>query len=163
MRSWLLCGLLAVCLAALSGCSALEGLGGASEKSPPPPKPKVVVREAPDIVTKIPAKPVPPVDNTPRPKRKPDMLDPKTLVGLDKAAVSALFGEPYQVATSQLALVWMWKTDDCEMRVFFYPDVADKKFKALAYEIHVLNPKNKAVVLDTCASRLKWAHAEATR
>ena len=104
-----------------------------------------------------------PADTTPIPKRKPDIVDPKTLVGLDKETVSEMFGEPHSITLSQPALVWSWQTDDCVMRLFFYPDVADRTFKALAYQINAIDQKHKAVVLDTCASRLKWAHAEATR
>lgn len=99
----------------------------------------------------------------PLPKRKPDLVDPKTLVGLDKAAVSVLFGAPHRVTTAEPATVWAWETGGCRMRLFFYPDVSATTQRALTYEISADSEKFNALLVDTCASRLKWAHAETSR
>tara|TARA_R110000787_G_scaffold27728_4_gene76452 strand:- start:358 stop:849 length:492 start_codon:yes stop_codon:yes gene_type:complete len=163
MRIWLYRGVLVTGLAALSGCAVFDELDKALS-----PKTEAYVElpadwEGPIAETETASTPEPPRDVVPRPKRKPDILDPKTLVGLDKAAISALFGDPHRITLSQPALVWSWVADGCEMRLFLYPDVGDKTFRALAYEINASQEKNKAVLVDTCASRLKWAHAAAAR
>lgn len=164
MRTWLLCGMLVAGISALSGCSFLEDLGGAMSNNAPPASAGAPPEAAPNGGSEPSAASTsPPLATTPVPKRKPDIVDPKTLVGLDKAAVTALFGEPHSITLAQPALVWSWRTDDCVLRLFFYPDVSDRKFKALAYQINTTEEKHKAVVIDTCATRLKWAHDEATR
>lgn len=164
MLNWLYGGLLAAVVALVSGCAMLDRMeksadGGSEEKK------KVAVWEptaatpGPDsaVATRASA------DQTPRPKRKPDIVDPKALVGLDKAAISSIFGQPHRITVAQPALVWSWQTEDCEMRLFLYPDVGNQTFRALAYEISAAEERHKAVVVDTCASRLKWAHAEDSR
>ena len=133
MRTWLLCGMLAAGISALSGCSFLDDLGGAMSKKPPPSsvgaQPESVPNGGPESPV---AEAPPPLATTPVPKRKPDIVDPKSLVGLDKAAVTALFGEPHSITLAQPALGWSWRTDDCVLRRCFYPDVSERKFKALA-------------------------------
>lgn len=142
------------------GCSMIESLGGdqsaPAAAAPPPeaaaPKPKAVALASPETEAQI-----------PRPKRKPDMVDPKALVGLDKTAISDLFGSPHRESAADPAVVWTWQADGCEMRLYLYPDVQNDTFKALAYEITTADGRKTSLLIDTCASRLKWANADAKR
>lgn len=101
--------------------------------------------------------------NVPRPKIKPEIVDPKTLVGLDKMAIEQMLGAPQHITLAQPATVWAWEQDGCRMRLFFYPDLAAQKFRALTYEISAEQPKKNAMLIETCASRIKWANAETPR
>lgn len=96
----------------------------------------------------------------PRPKVKPEIVDPKALVGLDKQAIAQMLGAPHHITLAQPATVWAWEQDGCRMRLFFYPDLAAQKFRALTYEISADQPKKNATLIETCASRIKWANAE---
>jgi len=104
----------------------------------------------------------------PRPKSKPVIVDPKMLVGLDKSAIAEILGEPHRITLAQPATVWAWEQDGCRMRLFFYPDLAKQKFRALTYEIST-GAKNKyqrardSMLIETCASRIKWANAGTAR
>lgn len=99
----------------------------------------------------------------PRPKSKPEIVDPKALVGLDKAAIAQMLGAPHHITLAQPATVWAWEQDGCRMRLFFYPDLAAQKFRALTYEVSADQPKKNAMLIETCASRIKWANAETSR
>ena len=104
----------------------------------------------------------------PRPKTKPAIIDPKALVGLDKSAIAEILGEPHRITLAQPATVWAWEQDGCRMRLFFYPDLARQKFRALTYEIST-DAKTKSqrardsMLIETCASRIKWANAGIAR
>ena len=101
--------------------------------------------------------------NVPRPKTKPEIVDPKSLVGLDKLAIEEMLGAPQHITLAQPATVWAWEQDGCRMRLFFYPDLAAKKFRALTYEISAEQPKKNTMLIETCASRIKWANAKTPR
>lgn len=101
--------------------------------------------------------------NVPRPKIKPEIVDPKSLVGLDKMAIEQMLGAPQHITLAQPATVWAWEQDGCRMRLFFYPDLAAQKFRALTFEISAEQPKKNAMLIETCASRIKWANAETSR
>ena len=101
--------------------------------------------------------------DVPRPKTKPEIIDPKSLVGLDKVAIEQMFGAPQFITIAQPATVWSWEQDGCRMRLFFYPDIATQKFRALTYEISAEKPTKNATLIETCASRIKWSNAETTR
>lgn len=101
--------------------------------------------------------------NVPRPKIKPVIVDPKSLVGLDKSTIEQMLGAPQHITLAQPATVWAWEQDGCRMRLFFYPDLAAQKFRALTYEISAEQPKKNAMLIETCASRIKWANAKTPR
>jgi hypothetical protein len=142
------------------GCSMIDGQGGekpapaatAAPDTAETPKPKTVALADTETTSRI-----------PRPKRKPEMVDPKALVGLDKTAISDLFGSPHRESSADPAVVWAWQADGCEMRLYLYPDVQNDTFKALAYEITTADGRKTSLLIDTCASRLKWANADAKR
>jgi hypothetical protein len=94
---------------------------------------------------------------------KPEIIDPKSLVGLDKATIEEMLGAPQHITLAQPATVWAWEQDGCRMRLFFYPDLNAQKFRALTYEISAEQPTKNAMLIETCASRIKWANAETSR
>ncbi len=101
--------------------------------------------------------------DVPRPKIKPEIVDPKSLVGLDKVAIEQMLGAPHHITLAQPATVWTCEQDGCRMRLFFYPDLAAQKLRALTYEVSADLPKKNATLIETCASRIKWANAETSR
>lgn len=76
--------------------------------------------------------------SVPRPKTKPrkvERIKPKTLVGMTREQVKTLIGQPVTVADRPPATVWSYRSSGCALEVFFYLDVASKKFRALTYEV----------------------------
>ena len=164
MRTWLSRPILAAVAAALAGCAVVEELEDALTPHDQVPVQQSAVPTASAEAAGTGQSPEDAAaDDIPRPKRKPEIVDPKTLVGLDKTAVAALFGEPHRIIMSEPAIILSWQADGCEMRLYFYPDVADRTFRALTYEINAPEGQQKVVLQDTCASRLKWANAEKSR
>jgi hypothetical protein len=83
---------------------------------------------------------IPPHDlsSVPKPKIKPrnvERIKPKTLVGMTREQVKSLIGDPIRIADRPPATVWSYRTNGCALEVFFYLDVASKKFRALTYEL----------------------------
>lgn len=78
------------------------------------------------------------LSSVPKPKTKPrnvERIKPKTLVGMTRDQVKSLIGQPVKVADRPPATVWSYRTTGCALEVFFYLDVASKKFRALTYEL----------------------------
>lgn len=162
-----------VCALMISGCALVEQIGALTTQDSGAPVPTLSELESrgdwtnPEDLKKASAK------NgqnrkaagdaaIPRPKTKPEIVDPKALVGLDKEAIEQMLGSPHHITLAQPATVWAWEQDGCRMRLFFYPDLNEQKFRALTYEISADTPKKNAMLIETCASRIKWANAETT-
>jgi len=168
-------GVFAACCLLISGCTLIERIGAATSPDGAAHAPTVSeLRNQVDW-----AEPgLPAVDSlkdkkaekafVPRPKTKPAMVDPKALVGLDKSAIAEILGEPHRITLAQPATVWAWEQDGCRMRLFFYPDLAKQKFRALTYEISTgaktrSQRARDSMLIETCASRIKWANAGVAR
>lgn len=167
MRTWIVPALAAAGIVAVSGCAMFDEFDRASPRdeglaSLPAVWPDSGFDSLPREATTVTGPPIS-AESVPMPKRKPLLIDPKSLVGLDQSAVFLLFGEPHQVTQAQPATVWVWEMNGCRMRLFFYPDVAAKTFRALTYEVSADSPKSNSLLTDVCPSRIKWAHAEASR
>jgi hypothetical protein len=160
-----------VCALMISGCTLIEQIGALSTQDNGAAVPKLSELEArvdwtdPEDLKEV------SVQNgrnrkatgdaaIPRPKTKPEIVDPKALVGLDKETIEQMLGSPHHITLAQPATVWAWEQDGCRMRLFFYPDLNAQKFRALTYEISADMPKKNAMLIETCASRIKWANAE---
>lgn len=174
MRSWIVRALFAACAVIVSGCTLVERIGEMTSPGGKPAVPSVSELQTqvdwgepgdgsqssqdgefrPAMNRKSPV---------PRPKTKPEIIDPRTFVGLDKHAVEQMLGSPHHITLAQPATVWAWEQDGCRMRLFFYPDLSADKFRALTYEISADQPKKNAMLIETCASRIKWANAETPR
>ena len=162
MRSWKKLSVAAVGLSLLSGCALVDSLETALTPETGQP-----AADTGTTVTQTAALP-PDTDAdrsqkdeafVPRPKTKPEIVDPKSLVGLDKQSIEKILGAPHHITLAQPATVWVWEQDGCRMRMFFYPDLAGDKFRALTYEISAKQAKRNAMLIETCASRIKWANA----
>ena len=135
-----------LCLAAgllIASCSLLEPL------APPPPAP--VVRAAPEadnLPSAIPVvqSPEPEPERVAvvpqvRPEPKPNLFDPKSLVGLDQIAVENMIGKPAAIQEEPPATIWQYTDysggDGCALKVYFYLDIGTHKLRALSYDINV--------------------------
>ena len=90
------------------------------------------------------AMPAPPTDGaSPPPGATPPVPDtseaalknPEEVIGLDLAQISRLLGEPAFRTEQPPAKVWSYAGSGCAMRVFVYPDIKSRVFRALTYEI----------------------------
>jgi hypothetical protein len=132
-----------ICLAAgllISSCSFLE------PPAPPPP----VVRAAPEadnLPSAIPVvqSPEPEPERVAvvpqvRPEPKPNLFDPKSLVGLDQIAVENMMGKPAAIQEEPPATIWQYTDysggDGCALKVYFYLDIGTHKLRALSYDIN---------------------------
>lgn len=161
----------AACALMISGCTLVEQIGALTSPEDRAAVPAVSdLRSAADradpkvlkggVSKSKTVRNLPGNGHIPRPKMKPEIVDPKALVGLDKQAIEQMLGAPHHITLAQPATVWAWEQDGCRMRLFFYPDLTAQKFRALTYEISAEQPKKNAMLIETCASRIKWANAE---
>jgi hypothetical protein len=108
---------------------------------PEAPKPPVRAAKAAPAETKaIPIVQPPPEEKpaafpVPRPVAKPNMLDPKILVGLDQVAVEDLIGKPLDIYDEPPATVWSYKGEACSLDVYFFLDIGTHKMRALSYDV----------------------------
>jgi len=94
----------------------------AATPQPPPPephKPRPQHRTAPE--------PKPPVEIA--------MIDPATLVGMKRPAVTRMLGAPNATSKDEMSLVWTYAADGCALKVYFYPDLKTADFHVLKYTL----------------------------
>ncbi|MBT5050841.1 MAG: hypothetical protein HOM58_20240 [Rhodospirillaceae bacterium] len=92
----------------------------------------------------------------PKPKTKPrkvKRIKPKTLVGMTREQVKTLIGDPVTIADRPPATVWSYRTTGCALEVFFYLDVASKKFRALTYELK--GDKGVRIAPNLCLGKIR--------
>jgi hypothetical protein len=70
-----------------------------------------------------------------KPEMRLPLLNPDIVVGLDREQTALLLGEPAAVRAQPPATVWSYRTKDCSLNVFFYPDVQTREMRALAYDV----------------------------
>jgi hypothetical protein len=147
----------------LGGCMAL------AEKNPPvaEPAPAPVMEVAPLPVVAM-AEPVvkpkkivraKPVSKSLRDKPAP--VDPDQLIGMEPGAVRKLLGAPMQVRNDQLSREWIYATDRCSFRVFFYPNLNAASFRVLKYGSSGGNGE-MIDVSDVCIRHILMARKNAT-
>ena len=78
-----------------------------------------------------PAGTIPPTPDT----SEAALKSPEEVIGLDLAQISRLLGEPAFRTEQPPAKVWSYAGSGCAMRVFVYPDIKSRVFRALTYEI----------------------------
>ena len=83
----------------------------------------------PPVTEDIPVEPSPPVAD--------DALleNPDQVIGLDLAQIARLLGEPVSRSEKPPAKIWNYLGEGCTMRIFVYPDIKSRVFRALTYEI----------------------------
>ncbi|HEV2303576.1 MAG TPA: hypothetical protein VGR91_18585, partial [Stellaceae bacterium] len=73
----------------------------------------------------------------PRPGEKPQppprLPSPQNLVGLEERDAVRLFGAPGERSEASPATVWRYKTDNCELDLYFYLDLKSGRMRALRY------------------------------
>jgi hypothetical protein len=130
---------------ALVGLAAGMLAACAAEQKPVPPTVATVEAPPPEPAPP-PRRPVRPI---PRPAPKPtppqDALAAPgaaemagvgyrgALIGLDPAAAARLFGQASEKSEKSPARVWRYKTDTCELDLFFYLDLRSGKMRTLHY------------------------------
>lgn len=152
MRTWPVRIAAVVAVLAVSGCAVIDEVDRAL--SPPVTSAAPAGASSGDAAA---------AEAVPLPKRKPVVIDPKSLVGLDKAAVTDLFGAPHSITFAEPAMVWAWQLQGCRMKLFFYPDVAEKTFRALTWEVSGDGAPGSSALAETCPSRIRRAHADVPR
>lgn len=95
------------------------GSGEAAPKTAevPPPKVRPDIQPPPGAVIEIEA---------------PDEIE---VVGLKQSAVRDLLGAPTVVSADGPAELWRYRTDNCDLGVYFYFDVEREGFYALQYDV----------------------------
>src|SRR5690348_2748157 len=76
-----------------------------------------------------------PVPPAPGSEDVASLLDPGQLIGLDLAGIARLLGQPAMQSERPPAKVWSYNGDGCSLRVFVYPDINTRLFRALTYDI----------------------------
>lgn len=147
----------------LSGCMAL------AEKEPPAAEPSSLsVEEVAPLPVVAQAEPITkpkkivrakPVSRPLRDKVAP--IDPDQLIGMEPGAVRKLLGAPMQVRNDQLSREWVYATDRCSFRVFFYPNLNAASFRVLKYGSSGGNGE-LIDVSDVCIRHILMARKNAT-
>lgn len=57
------------------------------------------------------------------------------LVGLNEEETLGRMGPPLDIRREAPATVWSYQKEDCQLRLFFYPSLRDRRLQALTYEI----------------------------
>ena len=156
MRTWLVRIAAAIAVLAASGCAVIDEVDRALS---PPVTSAMPPGDAPVAYPSA-------AEAVPLPKRKPAIpmtIDPKALVGLDKAAATGLFGAPHTITFAEPAMVWAWQVQGCRMKLFFYPDVAEKTFRTLTWEVSADAASGDTALAETCPTRIRRAHADVPR
>lgn len=100
---------------------------------PPPPKPVAAVPEAPPP----PPPPRPVYRPVPRPQEKPEppprLPPPAGLVGLEERDAVRFFGNAAERSEEPPATVWRYRTENCELDLYFYLDLKSGRMRALRY------------------------------
>lgn len=129
-----------VCVA-LSGCMAI-GSSVPPPATPPVTPPRDVSSSAPVAgpvaqPVKVNAqKKVAPERRAPERavrSKKAVPVDPARLIGMPPSAVRRLLGPPARVENDDLSREWVYASDNCSFRLFFYPNLNAASFRVLKY------------------------------
>lgn len=156
----------ALLTSAMTGCEIASELAGNSRAAPPPPE-GPVEKAPPPTIKQVkqekkkpqPAKPAPP----PPPQiatvaPKPKGPDSKALVGKNEVELKEFLGPPKAVRNEPPAMVWSYQARECNLDVFLYFDVGQKKFKSLAYRFF---PETRVTEVEReCLAEIRKARPE---
>ncbi|MFC4351333.1 hypothetical protein ACFOW6_07245 [Fodinicurvata halophila] len=113
----------------LTGCESLpweERRSGADESG-------VTADPAADDVSST--EPVRSSPDSAGPRKPTKPLNPDELVGLNEEETLGRMGPPLDVRKEAPATVWSYQQEDCQLRLFFYPSLRDRRLQALTYEV----------------------------
>jgi hypothetical protein len=83
--------------------------------------------------------------------------DPQRLVGITDAEAIRLMGQPVSKSDMPPSRVWLYRSNACDLKLFFYPEVGGSSYRALTYEIN--NHDRTDANNRTCIASLLKAHA----
>lgn len=83
--------------------------------------------------------------------------DPDRLVGLSESEALSLLGPPAEKSDSPPSRVWTYRSESCDVKLFFYPEVGGTAYRTLTYEINDRNPAD--TTHGGCVGGLVKAHA----
>lgn len=156
-------GMLAVTAMMIAGCDAVK-----DDASPPAKEvfvPQTSTIEPPPLTlgkrkAKSMKPPLPPEGpKPPAPAQAPDS-QPAELVGLDEQQVIAYLGDASSTREVPPATVWEYRVEDCRLDLFFYMDLADQRFRTLAYEIKASDDRDPKRALTDCVNLIRQRTAE---
>ena len=83
--------------------------------------------------------------------------DPDHLVGLSEADALRLLGKPKSRADTPPSRVWTYSSTNCDLRLFFYPEIGGTSYRTLTYEIDDRDPTDTS--RRNCVGELLKNHA----
>jgi len=83
--------------------------------------------------------------------------DPDRLVGLSESEATNLLGPPAEKSDAPPSRVWTYRSDTCDVKLFFYPEVGGSTYRTLTYEINDRDPAD--TTHGGCVGVLVKAHA----
>ncbi|HJT42754.1 MAG TPA: hypothetical protein VJ750_04550 [Rhizomicrobium sp.] len=60
-------------------------------------------------------------------------VDPARLIGMPPSAVRRLLGPPARIENDDLSREWVYASNNCSFRLFFYPNLNAASFRVLKY------------------------------
>jgi hypothetical protein len=107
-----------------------------SGKADPAPARAEAKVSAPANAVALPLPPPKPEAPTPSPQTpQTARLIPAQLVGLEEEQAKLLLGPASAVRDVPPATVWEYRINGCALDLFFYMDVAEKRYRSLAYDL----------------------------
>lgn len=97
----------------------------------------VVVPEKEPVV-EAPAEEAAPVRSRPSTAGPRKPLPPLTLtsiVGRDEAGTVEMLGQPAHVRVESPATIWTYSRGTCDLEIYFYPSLRERRLQSLTYEI----------------------------
>ncbi len=94
----------------------------------------------------------------PPPEPFPLQLDPGILIGLGPEQTELMMGRPAAVRDEPPATVWAYKSGECTLEVFFYPEVETRLPRALAYAVGGKDQSDTAK--QSCFARIRTARRD---
>jgi len=65
----------------------------------------------------------------------PPVPQPAELVGLSQADAGKIFGPPTERKDSPPSQIWTYRSETCDLKLYFYPEVGGSAYRALTYQI----------------------------
>lgn len=115
--------------ALLGGCEALPWQDAEPSETAPSTGPSAT---EPGEELTTPARSSP---ESPGPRKPVSPLNPDELVGLSEEEMLGQMGPPLDVRREAPATVWNYQRANCELKLYFYPSLRDRRLQALTYEI----------------------------
>jgi hypothetical protein len=121
-----------------------------AEVAPPKTEAHTQKEPAPEQSASLPPKPLP---------RALPKLDPKELIGLDKAAITALIGKPGFLRIDPPAELWRYRQAGCILDIFLYATGGNSEPKR-AKHIEARSRTGQPLPMTPCLDAIRKAHAD---